>query len=1226
MCFTGLGAASGFQNPQVFYNTTTGQATFTVENDTGLVDPEIRISSPYTDWSSQNLTYSSNSTYSVNVSFDRPNGIYYYRYVSQNHGFPDNHFTFVAGTRNDSVLAKGLKFQNQNSSSSLCSPYGDFTCEYENYQSERMISAVQYYKATANQTYLDRALNFSSKPYGETFAYRCQTFNCGTKISDSGVPSSVRQGALIEGLWQVYSVSDNSSVRDLALGYSQGSPQESCNVWNSSYNCTTGWGQGRMAQGYLTAYRVTGNSTYLNKAEKLLELDYNHSLFGKALTEAYKITGEDSYRERARELAREVSCENCSDNFMKKEFYWSGFLSTEEYGYYRNGYQDMNSSCLQDVNSTCSNPLNQSRASKYLLKKYLAFQNNTKDVSNGGVLEKDRIGDPVAVTADFEGMVQNTSVQFRQVGGNWTNCDIGWFGDCFLTENNSLEQGVYEYRFKTQNLSFPQNGSLRFALNSRNDDLLEETEAFASSGMETLPEGEYCDLSDDPLACDNEGYQAKMLSGYTQIYSSSDSYQSRIYELFYGPYVDFIGASANCDPVDGDYDCGTGGYREEASEEAGSYKQGNLIESMWDLYSETGNGTVYVRAENYTRGSAEDCDVWAGDFSCDSSKGQAAMIGGYSEAYRITGNQTYRDIAVNLSEAGVQGSQNKVLAGALWEASVLYNNTNYSDQALNWTESLINSCTSGECTADEYTSSVAFAHDTFVYGNNDSYSDYYQGLVDNTTGSGQCGPWKEDYACSAPDTQGMFMETLQTAAYSVPMKLKTVDSFNVSSTSLQPQSSTDLVCSTRNVLQNTTLRNTTFSLDYPGSAFALSGNQTQDVGNIPYQNSSEASWSLTAEQSGTFTVSCVISSVNGLDQVEEVEIAVSEPEPEGGGGSGGQEEDSGGAIILPEPEPEPEYLNYSLEDFRNISDVSDYGLDAENYTYERASCGSATRTVWPSNSTLDVNYCGDLTPVVIDEQNSTLVELFNQSVSLQSNYSLNLSNYSAPALLERELKVLDVNSTVDSIDLSGNGSALVSSKLNRPVMCTVSRNGREVYSEFTSDLSYEVELEDGLNSISVDCGGEVENFNVEYDSEVPREDEGSSRFIVAALLSLVVATLFFRSPILFVKNSLLFRFYSRRFRQSIYHESPAKALEYYNEMKNYSNHVSEDLFYSEISLMRGVQLYLAMDLIKEGIEDDIVNAFGEDIEGIVNRFMERSDNDHLQKMLNSKLEEIKGSA
>ncbi len=1237
--------ASAFNNPPIYYEPGSADALFSVENNTEVTNPQLRLSSLYQDRKTYDLNYSSNkSRYSANISLNQAKGVYFYRFTSRNESFPEGHLSFIAGDPNETVFQRGLNFQNNISdwnqtSNSACDLTSDFSCEYENHQAERMISAVQYYRTTSNKTYLKRALNFSSRPYSDSLRGRCDDFNCSSDGDTEDpliVPSAVRQGALIEGLWTVYGISNNSTVKELAEGYSQGHPVQ-CDVWNSDYNCTTGWSQGRMAMGYWTAHKVTGNETYREKAENLMTYEFDHPLYGKALIEGYKITGNDTYRERAKSLAKNISCSNCS-NFMKKEFYWNGFSSTDEYGFYRNAYKDINRSCLDNVNSTCSYPINQSRASKTLLQRYLGFQNDSKNIFNGRVDEKDKVGDPVHLAVDYSGMIENTTILYRKVGENWKTCEPGWFGECTITENDTLKQGVYEYKFETQNLSFPSNGTLRFALNSGNDELLNQSRDFADTGMTTLPDGEYCDLSDDTLACDDEGYQAKMLSGYTKVFADVKEHLEELYNLFNGPYIDFKGADAKCDPAEGDFNCENGGY----ADSSGSYKQGSLIKSLFETYRVTENGTVFERALNYTKGSAEDCDVWSKDFQCDTERGQSAMIDGYLTAYQVTGNETYLNISENLSEAITENESSRPVASSLWKASSLLNSTNLSQKAENRTQNFEDRCSDSSCSAAYYTDSLELAHNAFLYGNNDTYSDQYRNLLDSTTSFGECGPYKEDYNCNTPDTQGEMISLFRKAYYTAPVKYNITTSFQLSEENVVEDQSFDAQCSVENNFEDRNLTEVELTLDI-SSNLSTSESKIHEVGNLTVNDSAEKTWSIKADSKGLHETHCTITSSKILEKTLVEKISVSEKEEteeetdDSSSSSGG----SSGGSFIPPPKYTPEKIHYPLNSVNwSEEKLAEEGINTSRNEFRfNSSCLSAKRTLEKNNSSLEVNYsCGrEQNILIIDKLPNSSIEdsrtekfenISNSSLNINYSYKSSKDLWNKPTVLFYEKIELKMNSSLENITLEGN-TTLLSADLNMPTRCTIKRNNTIVEKLHTDKINQTIALREGTNLIEVKCGEESERYTLEHEVEKEKDEDniGLAKLLPYAigtfsLFTVFLSSFFYRKKILKTKNKILFKWYFRKFQKALDDDSVEKSVKTYSKLSDYTDgDLPKSLLNSNTQLMRGLRVYILMDLVESGI-DEGVPLPPDKIEELVMNYLENTDNEELCRIINQKLEEI----
>ena len=225
---------------------------------------------------------------------------------------------------------------------------------------------------------------------------------------------------------------------------------------------------------------------------------------------------------------------------------------------------------------------------------------------------------------------------------NWKSCYLT-NNTCTIPESFMNKQYIYEFYFNDSGTRFPLNGSFKLAVSVGNESIRELAENRTKMGGDLE-----CDPWKGNYSCEYETFQAWEILGFSNAYwmTGNETYREIAENMALNEY-DTYDVFATCDHWENDYDCNTtNAFGENLT---ASLRQGMLIYSLWYAYQKTGNETIRELAENYTKGKAEDCNVWSNDFVCDTSDGQGAMILGYWKAYEMTGNESYREIAENLS-------------------------------------------------------------------------------------------------------------------------------------------------------------------------------------------------------------------------------------------------------------------------------------------------------------------------------------------------------------------------------------------------------------------------------------------------------------------------------------------------------------------------------------------------------------------------------------------------
>ncbi|MFB6215934.1 MAG: hypothetical protein ABEJ72_03065, partial [Candidatus Aenigmatarchaeota archaeon] len=828
IALSAVAGAAALSNPQ--HNRTVSpqdNVTFTVEAQQNQ-DVDLFLLPPKSSVEKFQMNYS-NGSYNVTLGEEnfQKKGRYRYKFSAGTTEFPSSGYLgMTVSALNQTLKNKTLNSSNTGAEltgSATCEfKSGDFSCGHENFQSYMIFSsAVQYYVNTSSYN-REKFYNFTLSSYGSTFSNCNQEvgdFSCNDDDFDNSfnVSSGTRQGTLIYSLWESFSLVGNSSVKNLAINYTQGSAQE-CDVWSSDFKCNvsvgdSGRAQGSMALGYWSAYEVTGNETYKKFARKLTTTNYSHPRIISAYLRAYSFTSNESYlgEARNRTLKWLEKCPNCSDQeFVDlKNALWRGYRVTGEFGYYRNAVNltAYSTSRYCSWNDTsCSAPNIQGLSTLGYWRAYMMQKDVNRSIFNPQVESETIVGQNLTIDVGMDGKVRSPELLYRVRSSNssWSRCEVGFFEGCTIDGSNLSAQAPYSYKFRLgNNTTFPVNGSFVFAPSLVKDNLIDEAEVFSSSDPENL-----CSPFTGDFSCEDDPYQAGMIDGYSQLGESNSSRVSRkfVLSLVSYPYVTNtnIGFIDYCTESNGYIACESGPNPPKPSGFEGSTRQGSMIYSLFEAYEATGNGSAYERAMNYTLGGAEDCDVWGRSytksFNCSSVRGQAAMIKGYLKAYEVTGNRTFRRIALNLTENGVNMSASPRLGSVLWKASSYFNesyrNLSIREAAENVSESYSGFC-AGNCTSSQYLSSASLFQNSYLYSGGNFSTDYRQALL-NTTSSGECGPYKKDSTCSSPGDQGSMIDMLWESAYTMPVKIKVEDSFNLSMDAVKVGDNFQATCSVEN--------------------------------------------------------------------------------------------------------------------------------------------------------------------------------------------------------------------------------------------------------------------------------------------------------------------------------------------------------------------------------------------------------------------------------------------
>lgn len=1276
--------ALGLSNPSLNKSVSQAQSVnITVDGPQGE-NVELRLLPPKSPIETFEMN-GSNGTYwkRIDGSHFQRKGRYGYRFIASGGKYPENSsFGLTVSSLNQTLRNRTLNTsytEHYNDGGGVICPYksqGDFSCEYENFQAFMILSsAIQFNLNKSNYT-REKFHNFTFGDYETTSYGQCsqekQEFNCGN--SDIGplpnVTSGIRQGTLIYSLWNSYDLVDNSSVKNLAQNYTRGSAQN-CDVWgdewNKSYSCGNARGQGSMALGYWAAYEQTGNETYRDFASKLTSTNYSNPRIISAYLEGYSLTSNNTYLAEAENRTKQWldQCPNCSaQEFMAlKNALWRGYRVTGEFGYYRNAVNltAYNSSDFCSWNSSsCSYPNIQGMSTLSYWRAYNAQQDVGKKLFDPQIGLETVVGENLTINIRKRGKISRPDLLYREKSsnGSWSTCEMTFFEGCKISGENLSKQTPYSFKFSLDNKSvFPKNGSFTFATSLRKDVFADEAAYFSEEDP-----SQYCQPGTGDFTCEGEVKQSAMISGFSShlSFNQSENSLSILRNLIEPPYVVQAGIASSCDVESGYLSCKS---KEYGLTDYGSRRQGELMESIYSAYRATGNNSHYQRALNYTLGVAEDCDVWgrsgSRSFECGSSRGQASMIEGYLEAYRVTGNSTFRGIAMNLTEESGNMSYSPDIGGALWKSASYFNESrfNYSVTALaeNVTEEYVGFCNSN-CSSHQYLDNADLFQSSYLYSGG-NYSTEYRNSVLNTTESGSCGPFKLDRTCDSPADQGDMIDLFWEAAYTMPVELKVEDSFNLSDSAVTVGEDFTATCSVENKLEETNITGLEFDISTSSGISIGSNNSSYSAGKLQFNETESYSWNLSSESPGVRNVSCALSSDTAYRNTLLSEIEVQEKETRnrdedegsdssGGGGSGGSVS-SGGLGDLLDQGPENKsyrYNNSSSEIEWNRSMLEELGINTtfRDFTY-RKSCFNVSRSLYQNTSEVLVNYsCQSDGLTILDKipenfsvENAEKISGYalksfeNVSgiqVALKYDMRGKQSFFGAPLVLSSDYEVppVKVNTSWAQNLTRENETIKVAAELSRPVNCTVKRNGTIIYSERAESVNETFRIFEGNNTVEITCGKAFSESRV-VQVEKPEENiQIPITYLLVFLgLSIVASSVYYRSEIYSTSEQLIFDHYMDKFEAAMENGDQAEAIQIYSKVSGMRDEqIGKIILESDLELMRGLRIYLILDLLED---DEVANSsipIGGDIESLVERFLEDTEDEKLERMIEEKLAEV----
>ena len=83
------------------------------------------------------------------------------------------------------------------------------------------------------------------------------------------------------------------------------------------------------------------------------------------------------------------------------------------------------------------------------------------------------------------------------------------------------------------------------------------------------------------------------------------------------------------------------------------------------------------------------------------------------------------------------------------------------------------------------------------------------------------------------------------------------------------------------------------------------------------------------------------------------------------------------------------------------------------------------------------------------------------------------------------------------------------------------------------------------------------------------------------------------------------------------------AIEVYSKISEMRDeNVGEIILNSDLDLMRGLRVYMILDLLQDDELVDSEMSIGDDVESLVNRFLENNEDEKLDRMIREKLNEV----
>ncbi len=347
----------------------------------------------------------------------------------------------------------------------------------------------------------------------------------------------------------------------------------------------------------------------------------------------------------------------------------------------------------------------------------------------------------------------------------WLSLDIS-SGNATIPAHDLKYEGIYEYFFNDSNGErFPTIGSFKISLSIGLSNIYEKASLLSVNDSSS---GYFCQPNTPGSSvrynCQIDSLQAHMISSFLDTYhmTRNQSFRNTAHILAASDFDNGAGeGDATCNQDKNDFNCGSQLNFQYPGTVSGARRQASLIYSLWDAYQKGGSDTLRNLAIQYSLGSAEGCDVWNStpDYNCTSPDDQGFMILAYWKSYEMTGQNTYRNIAINLTEIGQEMNNSEYLILGFWKAYELTGNFTYYEKALGLTDELINKCRLTGCAPTIQAMNILAYWE--AYEQTASYV-YRRAAIEKTYTSpnSSCDPWSDDYRCANPEQQGLLSTSL----------------------------------------------------------------------------------------------------------------------------------------------------------------------------------------------------------------------------------------------------------------------------------------------------------------------------------------------------------------------------------------------------------------------------------------------------------------------------------
>lgn len=690
---------------------------------------------------------------------------------------------------------------NDTASSLYCQTFNEnYNCRLEHFQAYEIKRFAKLYSQTNNENYkeiMNQLIN-TSWSGGLTGSRFCDPqkadFNCGETedlFAGKTYHGAQRQGIIIRELWKAYLYTKDETILELAINFSQGTPQE-CDVHQGDYNCGSNKSQGLMIQGYAEAYKNTANTTYFNILQNLITAsdpqDPSVELIKGYLLAKPFIQGlEQDIVDMMREIIG--SCSDCEENeivsrqllfleAIKHDIFDDEILGNESLKYLINRelYDLFSSSGLEcdhnQENYRCDNPEIQvlkSDLHEHLTYNVFSVNNTFFDVR---ILSVDQGGN-TTIRIKYKGELTNPKIHLRNflnIADPFDEYSLDKKGIFEINESviisgdnfHELGSSFIQIYFSDGDTRYPHNNYfvLPIVLEASSNDIYKDI--ILANPIK------YCNpFSENPeYSCRYEYMQGIYLGGISETlnFKNNETIINKIKSL-YNVIIDASGFFSTCDPNINDYQCETEADPYVPFIKPGVFRAASLAIGYMEAYKQTGETRLLRDAEILLNKEWEDCGPVKNRFDCGEVN-QGKIIQAMTLLYELTGDHLYKEWLEELILEKKKNDVTDVLGLIKAHPHTQNENINETMMLEAFSENIEQCINPGTCSPRKFYESLKATWEAYKYFNNEYYFDVGSDLLrSRPTGSLYCMPLEETFEenkfCQYPHEQGFMISALK---------------------------------------------------------------------------------------------------------------------------------------------------------------------------------------------------------------------------------------------------------------------------------------------------------------------------------------------------------------------------------------------------------------------------------------------------------------------------------